>query len=74
MMDTTASTGKSHAVQIEANTKKAKKIMILAQADADLDVVCADGAKKAADLLATNSSTPERLCPVRAISACIFLL
>ncbi|CAB9514242.1 expressed unknown protein [Seminavis robusta] len=53
MMETTAQ-GKSRAIKIEAKAQ-AEQTMILAQADADADIVRAEGAKKAADLLAANA-------------------
>jgi len=57
MLETTAQ-GKSRAMQIEA-LAKSKEILILAKADADADVVRAEGAKKAADLLSTNAVSVE---------------
>jgi len=57
MLETTAQ-GKSRAMQIEA-LAKSKEILILAQADADADVLRAEGAKKAADLLSTNDVSVE---------------
>lgn len=53
MMETAAQ-GKSRAIRIEAKAQ-AEQTMILAKADADADIVRAEGAKQAADLLATNS-------------------
>lgn len=53
MMETTAQ-GKSRAIKIEARAK-AEQTMILAKADADADVLRAEGAKQAADMLSTNS-------------------
>lgn len=52
MMETTAQ-GKSRAIEIEA-TANAKKTMIIAKAEAEADVLRAQGAKTAADLLSTN--------------------
>jgi regulator of protease activity HflC (stomatin/prohibitin superfamily) len=52
MMETTAQ-GKGRAIEIEA-AAKAKQTMILAKAEADADILRAEGAKKAADLLLTN--------------------
>ena len=57
MMETTAQ-GKSRAMQIEAKAK-AEEITVLARADADADIVCAQGAQKAADILATNPVSVE---------------
>ena len=57
MMETSAQ-GKSRAMQIEAKAK-AEQTMILAKADADADILRADGAKKAADLLAANAVSVE---------------
>jgi regulator of protease activity HflC (stomatin/prohibitin superfamily) len=57
MMETSAQ-GRSRAMRIEA-VATAKQTMILAQASADADVVRAEGAKKAADLLATNPVSVE---------------
>ena len=51
-LETTAQ-GKSRALQIEA-AAQAKQTLILAQADADAEILRAQGAKEAADLLATN--------------------
>lgn len=52
MMETTAQ-GKSRAIKIEAKAK-AEQTMILAKADADADILRAEGAKQAADMLSTN--------------------
>lgn len=52
MMETTAQ-GKSRAMQIEAKAR-AKQTMILAKADADAEILRAEGATQAADLLSTN--------------------
>lgn len=52
MMETTAQ-GKSRAIKIEAKAM-AEQTMILAQADADAEILRAQGAKQAADLLSTN--------------------
>lgn len=57
MMETSAQ-GKSRAMKIQA-VATANQTMIIAQADADADVVRAEGAKKAADLLATNPVSVE---------------
>jgi len=53
MMETTAK-GNSRAMKIEASAL-AEKTKILAQADADADILKAEGAKKAADLLSENT-------------------
>jgi len=53
MMETTAQ-GKSRAMKIEA-AALAEKTMIIAKADADADVLRAQGAKEAADLLSENA-------------------
>ena len=52
MMETTAQ-GKSRAIKIEAKAQ-AEQTMILAKADADAEILRAEGAKQAADMLATN--------------------
>jgi len=52
MMETTAK-GKSRAIKIEAKAT-AEQTMILAKADADAEILRAEGAKQAADLLACN--------------------
>lgn len=52
MLETTAQ-GKSRAIKIEAMAR-AEQTMILAKADADADILRAEGSKKAADILATN--------------------
>ena len=57
MMETTAQ-GKSRAMQIEAKAK-AEQTMILAKAQADSDIIRADGAKKAADVLSENPVSVE---------------
>jgi regulator of protease activity HflC (stomatin/prohibitin superfamily) len=53
MMEITAQ-GKSRAMKIEAKAK-AEQTMILAKADADADILRAEGAKQAADMLSTNA-------------------
>jgi regulator of protease activity HflC (stomatin/prohibitin superfamily) len=57
MMETTAK-GKSRAINIEAKAK-AEQIMILAKANADADIIQAEGARKAADMLAENPVSVE---------------
>lgn len=57
MMETTAQ-GKSRAIQIEAKAK-AEQIMILAKAEKDAEIVRSEGAKTAADMLATNPVSVE---------------
>lgn len=57
MMETTAQ-GKSRAMQIGAKAE-AEQTMILAKAGADADVLRAEGAKKAADMLSTNPVSVE---------------
>jgi regulator of protease activity HflC (stomatin/prohibitin superfamily) len=52
MMETTAQ-GKGRATEIQA-VATAKQTMIIAQAEADADILRAQGAKQAADLLTTN--------------------
>jgi regulator of protease activity HflC (stomatin/prohibitin superfamily) len=52
MMEITAQ-GKGRATEIEASAS-AKRTMILAKAEANADILRAEGAKQAADLLATN--------------------
>ena len=52
MMETAAQ-GNSRAIKIEAKAK-AEQTMILAKADADADILRAEGAKQAADMLSTN--------------------
>merc|ERR1712232_473580 len=53
MMEITAK-GKSRAINIEAKAK-AGETMILAKAEADAEILRAEGAKQAADMLATNA-------------------
>lgn len=53
MMETAAQ-GKSRAIRIEAKAK-ADQTMILAKADANADILRAEGAKQAADMLCSNA-------------------
>ena len=52
-MAETAADGRGRAVKIEARAKAAET-MILARSDADADVLRAEGAKKAGELLSSN--------------------
>ena len=52
MLEATAQ-GKSRAMKIEAEARS-QQTLIIAQADADAEILRAEGAKKAADLLSTN--------------------